>query len=515
MSEASNLPKTWVNTTIGDVYEVVGGGTPSTKNREYWSGNVPWITSADISGVRKIEVSRYITDKAIENSTTNKVPPETLLVVTRVGLGKIAIADCDICFSQDLQGLIALPEIMLPHFSLYYLSFALQSLKYEGRGTTISGITKKQLKDTKLPIPPLSEQRRIVAKIEELFSELDRGIECLRISRIQLDVYRQALLKNAFQGKLSADWREENRVNRETSETLLNQIEREREDNYQQQVKEWKSAISIWEKGGKEGAKPKKPTKQKYVEHNDESLPELPEGWVWQCLGNLNTVIFDGPFGSNLKTSDYVSSGVRVIRLENIGYREFIDEKKSFITEEKYELLKKHTVASGDIIFSSFVTDGVRTVILPKNIERAVNKADCFCIRLYGTTTQNSFLEAFLNTQAVYKRIESEIHGIGRPRINTTQLKNIAVPVCSIREQSYIVEQLSEKLSFVANLKEEIDKQIEKSDALRQSILKIAFSGMLVEQDPNDEPASALLERIRAVKEEGKKGKKVKKGKAA
>ena len=164
----------------------------------------------------------------IENSATNKVPPKTLLVVTRVGLGKIAIAEQGICFSQDIQGLVAPPHLIQPEFSLYYLSYELQKLKYEGRGTTISGVTKKQLKDTKFPLPPLNEQHRIVAKIEELFSELDKGIESLKTAQEQFKVYRQAVLKHAFEGRLTARWREENGVFCPTPQKgILRGLERE------------------------------------------------------------------------------------------------------------------------------------------------------------------------------------------------------------------------------------------------------------------------------------------------
>ena len=177
------LPKNWVKTSIGAIYDVIGGGTPSTSIAKYWGGDTPWITSADIDGVREIKVIRYVTQKGIQESTTNKVPNRTLLVVTRVGLGKIAISDKPICFSQDLQGLVQRLDLIFPEYSLFYLSFELQRLKFEGRGTTISGITKKQLKDTGFPLPPYQEQRRIVAKIEDLFSELDKGIESLKTAR--------------------------------------------------------------------------------------------------------------------------------------------------------------------------------------------------------------------------------------------------------------------------------------------------------------------------------------------
>ncbi|MFH0812498.1 MAG: restriction endonuclease subunit S [Pseudomonadota bacterium] len=134
-------PKGWVWTTVGELYDIVGGGTPSTNVAEYWDGNIPWITSADIYGLKDIRPRKQITKKAIENSATNLVPEGSLIVVTRVGLGKIALTKTPICFSQDSQALVGCNSLPLPDYSLYYLSNAVQIFKYVHRGTTIAGVT--------------------------------------------------------------------------------------------------------------------------------------------------------------------------------------------------------------------------------------------------------------------------------------------------------------------------------------------------------------------------------------
>ena len=119
---------------------------------------------------------------------------------------------------------------------------------------------------------------------------------------------------------------------------------------------------------------------------------------------------------------------------------------------------------------------------------------------MHGKLVRTDYLATFLSTRGAYKQIESEIHGIGRPRINTTQLKNFIVPVCSIAEQNEIMAELSKALSLILNAENTIDAELQKSEALRQSILKKAFSGQLVAQNPADEPASVLLECIRSEK---------------
>jgi len=408
-------------------------------------------------------------------------------------IGKLSIWGIDASTNQACAVGVC-GEALNNEFLYYFLASEKRNLIKAGKGGAQPNISQGVIKEWPLNLPPLAEQHRIVAKIEELFSELDQGVASLKTAREQLKVYRQSLLKNAFEGRLTAAWRAAHADQLETAATLQQRIARERQARYQQQLADWQTA-------GQAGPKPKPPKPlPPFTAEELAELPELPEGWTWIRLGATNIEVFDGPFGSNLKSSDYVADGVRVIRLENIGAMEFIEEKLSFIAPEKYLALEKHTVFPGDLVFSSFVTENVRVAMVPPSIEKAVNKADCFCIRLFGETLLNSFALIFLATRSVYKRLEEEIHGVGRPRINTTQLKNVVIPVCSSDEQRELVALVQEKLSEADQLDQTLATALQQADALRQSILKKAFSGQLVKQDKNDEPATALLERIRAAR---------------
>lgn len=173
-----------------------------------------------------------------------------------------------------------------------------------GRGGAQPNISQGILKGWNILVPPTNEQYRIVAKIEEFFSELDKGNEYLKTAQEQLKVYRQSVLKHAFEGRLTEEWREAHADQLETADQLLERIHQERENLYQQQISEWEEAVKAWEENGKELKKPNKPKQPRNLspltEEELRELSNLPEGWIWLKLGNLNVGIFDGPFGSNL-----------------------------------------------------------------------------------------------------------------------------------------------------------------------------------------------------------------------
>jgi type I restriction enzyme S subunit len=229
------IPESWVWTTVGKIYDIVGGGTPSTRKPQYWGGKIPWITSADIHDIKGIRPRKYVTKLGINESATNLVPEGSIIVVTRVGLGKVALTKIPICFSQDSQALIGINTLINPEYALYYLSMAVQVFKYKHRGTTIAGVTKKQLRDLPFPLAPLLEQGRIVSKLEELFTKLDAGVKSLnkvviideKLSKIglnQSERLRRSILKQAFKGGLVPQ-----EPSDEPADILLEQIIEERE----------------------------------------------------------------------------------------------------------------------------------------------------------------------------------------------------------------------------------------------------------------------------------------------
>ena len=163
----------WPLVKLRDVCSaILSGGTPSTKKAEYWQGDIPWITSADIVDIKTANPRRYITEAAIEESATNLIEKGNVIVVTRVGLGKLFRNDFAVCISQDSQGLVLNDKINADYL-VYVLKERVKHFKNVSQGSTIQGVTKQRLAEIGIPLPPLKMQREIVAEIEDYQRVID------------------------------------------------------------------------------------------------------------------------------------------------------------------------------------------------------------------------------------------------------------------------------------------------------------------------------------------------------
>ncbi len=509
----TELPKGWATAKFSDFGEWMGGGTPSKAVPSYWNGPIPWVSPKDMKAKVIRSAIDGITEAAVENSSAKRVPAGSVLIVARSGILAhtlpIAVTAVEATLNQDMKAL-TLSGGMSSDFIAWGLRAFEQAILNKCRkgGTTVHSIEMPSLVAFELPIPPTNEQRRIVQKIEAMFEQIDKGVESLAVAKTTLGLYRQSLLKSAFEGRLTAAWRAQNPDKLETPKALLARIQKERETRYKSALDDWQTALSEWRASGEVGRKPGKPSRPADIDPqhiSEDAKPDYPSSWGSLRLGGLSIAVSDGPFGSNLKTSDYTTTGIQVVRLENIGYGQFITGKQTFVSQEKYETIAGHTIYPGTIVVSSFVTDAVRSCVVPASVPIAVNKADCFAVVLEGERTSREFLAYYLQCGQVFKQLEGLIHGVGRPRINTTQLKELHFPICSPAEQAQITRILDARLTAADAMEAEINAALLRAEALRQSILKQAFSGTLVPQDPTDEPAPTLLARIKA--ERAKAGK--------
>lgn len=193
-----SMPKGWEEVRLGDICsDVIGGGTPSTKNSKFWQGDIPWISSSDLidESIYHIDTTRFITQEAIDKSATKLIPKNSVIVVTRVGLGKLAINDKELCTSQDFQSLIFKNQNYL------FMAYAIKHNIYDTikimQGTSIKGITKEQLKSMKIKLPPLKEQE----KIAEILSSCDEHIKNLKNLKSELEKEKLHLMNELLSGK--------------------------------------------------------------------------------------------------------------------------------------------------------------------------------------------------------------------------------------------------------------------------------------------------------------------------
>lgn len=369
-------------------------------------------------------------------------------------------------------------------------------------GAGLQHVTKGRFEETWIEVPPLAEQQRIVAKIEALFSELDAGEESLIRARAQLGRYRQSLLKAAFQGHLTADWRAANAGKLETPEALLSRIRKEREARYKQALHDWQTALSDWRAGGGVGRKPAKPRRPIDAAPLDKEelthLPALPAGWAYCRLAEF---VDDIGAGNSFACDERepAQDEIGVAKVSAVSWGEY-DESESKTCRDPDRIDTDLFIAQGDFLLSRANTiELVGACVIVRKVTKNVMLSDKTLRIQFGAGDQRYFLY-YLRSLTGRREIEKRSTGNQESMRNIGQdrIRSILVPVCSDAEAAVIVGTLEDQLSEIVRIETEITTALAKIAALRQAILKKAFSGTIVPQDPADEPAAALLARIRA-----------------
>jgi type I restriction enzyme S subunit len=198
----SGIPSHWKLSTLGEsLTAIIGGGTPSRDNPSLWGGPIPWLTVKDMRGRRPSQAQEYITEKAVKESATNIIPPDTVITATRVGLGKVVRVPFAAAINQDLKALVVGPDLDKSYLEYWLVSIA-SFLEAIGSGTTVKGIRLETLRQLPIPLAPLEEQREIVAEIETQFSRLDEAVANLQRVKANLKRYKATVLQSAIEGKL-------------------------------------------------------------------------------------------------------------------------------------------------------------------------------------------------------------------------------------------------------------------------------------------------------------------------
>jgi type I restriction enzyme S subunit len=351
--------------------------------------------------------------------------------------GKMAVVPAlqnDIGFGSTEFHVVRACRDISPQYLYYFVSSKQYRMIAERNMTGAVGqrrVTTHYLNESEIPLPPAKDQQRIVAKIEELFSELDKGVENLRTAQQQLKVYRQALLKHAFEGKLTAGL----------------------------------------------------------------SSEEVGPGWLEYKLGELLDFLTSGSRGW---AAYYADAGDVFIRAQNIKHDRLDLNDIAFVAlPDRAEGLRAR-VKVGDVLITITGANVTKSALIKRDVGTAyVSQHVALC-----RPTKNvlpDFLYWFVVAEAAgRKQLNDLAYGAGKPGLNLENIRSVTIRLPNLAEQAKVVELIEDKLSVIEDFEYTITDSLQRAEALCQSILKKAFSGQLVQQDPNDEPASVLLGRIRA-----------------
>ncbi len=496
----------WIEVELGRFCDFIGGGTPSKKNQSYWGGDIPWTSIKDLKGKFLYSSTDTISEDGLTNSASNIAEINDIILATRINPGRPIIAKIKTAINQDLK--IVKPKISINSQYLYYAFLnAEKKIVKASSGTTVLGIRLDNLKGVSIPLPPLPEQRAIVSKIELLFAELDHGITSLKKAQEQLKVYRQAVLKEAFEGKITQSWREK-QSNLPSAEELLEQIKTERQKHYEQQVADWEKAVKEWEAAGNEGRKPKRVSKPKAITEKNTIITtnesKIPQGWLWSNFCNVTYKIGD----IDHKMPKVSQNGLPYLSTGNLKKDGTIDftNSKTISRKDFEELSRKIKPQKGDILFPRYGTIG-RNILIDFDKEFLVSYS-CAIVKNITKLMNERFVYYYSISPLAHKEIKRYTVETTQANIGIASIEKFLFPLCSKYEQTQIVEAIESRLSICDRLEKDIEQSLKKAEALRQSILKQAFEGELLSEEElktcrqaaDWEPAEELLKRIQMEK---------------
>lgn len=488
MSEIEKLPQGWVKATVDDLAEYVNGF--AFKPAHWESTGTPIIRIQNLTNSEK-----PFNYTKIEVPDIYEVNNGDLLVSWSATLDAFIWRGGKAWLNQHIFKV--LPRTNLFHSGLlfYWMKIAIEEMVNTEHlhGSTMKHINRGPFLAHETRLPPVGEQIRIFDKLEELFSELDAGVKELKAAQTKLSQYRQSLLKSAVEGSLTQQWRAENSDQvQETGEQLLARILKHRREQWQQQK------LAEFAEKGKTPPKNWQDAYPEPVQPDTTDLPELPEGWVWASVDQL---ALNKRYGSSSKTNDD-SAGVPVLRMGNIqdGKLDYSNLKYLPVDHKEFPDL---LLNDGDLLFNR--TNSAE-LVGKSAVYRDIGKPVSYASYLISVTFTEHFLPeiaAHYINSILGKKWLAEVMNqtAGQANVNGTKLGELVIPLPPFAEQLALIQGITNEFDSIDRQIEATALGLKQSEAQRKNILKSAFSGQLVPQDPNDEPASVLLEKIKQERE--------------
>lgn len=477
MTTEQQLPKGWKIERLGDVIDIQGGSQPP-KLEFIYEPMEGYIQLLQIRDFGENGIPTFVP----QNRVTKFCDKDDILIA-RYGasLGRIVTGLAG-AYNVALAKTIFDKNLLIKRFVYYLLQTQIfqAPLKMISRSAQ-NGFAKHEIAHIEIPIPPLETQQAIVNKIESLFDEIDEGIGRLKTAAQQIQQYRQSLLKNAFNGELTKEWRSKHADTLPSANELLAQIQTTREQHHAQQLADWQTAVSQWEQNGKEGKKPSKPSTLKKLESieklNEIELTELPDGWFWGRLGLMTLGV---EYGTSAKSQP--EGKVPVLRMGNMqnGKIDWTD----LVYSDNDEEIKQYSLKKGDVLFNRTNSPELvgKTSIIETD-EKAIFAGYLIRINHLTEITDGRYLTYFLNSMIAKKYGNFvKTDGVNQSNINGQKLINYPFVFCSLEEQKEVANILEQKLTACDQVTDELAKQLKQAELLKQAVLKAAFSGSLLDK---------------------------------
>ncbi|WP_437877881.1 restriction endonuclease subunit S [Sorangium sp. So ce513] len=487
----TDTPKGWETVRLDECLELVNGRAYSQS--ELLQDGTPVLRIQNLNGGHRW----YYSDLVL--GPEKYCEAGDLLYAWSATFGPYIYSGPRAIYHYHIWKVIPRVELIDKRFSFHTLRRITDEVKAAAHGVAMPHMTKAGMERWSIVLPPLAEQRRIVEKIDVLTAKSRRAKEALDAIPALLERFRQSVLAAAFRGDLTADWREKN-PDVEPAEELLKRIRAERR-------RRWEEAELA-----KMRAKGKVPGDDRWKEKYEEpepvdasELPELPEGWAWATMTEL---AWDTGYGTSEKC-DYSGQGAPVLRIPNIakGKLNLADLKRAL---RRGELDPADALHVGDLLVVR--TNGSKDLIgraalvydpLPEPHHFA---SYLIRFRLLGSEQLPRWIATVWNSPQVRDLIESmAATSAGQYNVSLGNLNGLPIPIPPVVEQNEVVRILKGSIASVEHLETLIGDMLEQVHTLDRAILAKAFRGKLVPQDPNDEPASVLLERLRAEREQNGK----------
>ena len=490
MTTEQQLPKGWKIERLGDVLQIQNGY--AFKSIEFIKENpenihIPLIRQSQLVG-NIVDVSncvflnrKYLIDK--QNYIVNK---GDILIGMSGSIGKVSFYEEDYpaLLNQRVGKLNLYDNDTFQKDFFAYLLISLESSIIQiAKGMGVQNISSKDIEQLKIPIPPLETQQAIVNKIESLFNEIDEGIGRLKTAAQQIQQYRQSLLKNAFNGELTKEWRSKHTDTLPSENELLAQIQTTREQHHTQQLADWQTAVSQWEQNGKEGKKPSKPKAPTQAVKFEENVTDLPRGWGVVKLENIADIGSGMSVSASRKLENPIT--VNYLRVGNVqrGYLDLKEIKEMQIEAENFD---KYSLRLGDVLFNEGGDRDKlgRGWIWENQIPNCITQNHVFRASLFLKLITHSKYISYLGNsrygQSYFEKTGKQTTNLAS--INKTVLSNFPVKLPSFAEQTQIVAILESKLTACDQLADELAKQLKQAEMLKQAVLKAAFSGGLLDK---------------------------------